>query len=188
MIFMSICDCFACHLNYVFLYVFMLSGSCKYLCIYSVRSLNWKKENCLLCICMQYHHKSMNQVLRIQTLLFYHLTISNAELNEYKQVLKIVDRPKVKIMVVLGYIWNARIDLMHWRHVSITTTPCWGQDLALSVSARARAGPAVWNAGVGLLAACLAMAHMTVPRLTPNMWGRPFYQARVILIVDFNQL
>ena len=45
--------------------------------------------------------------------------------------------------------------------------------LSLSVSARARASPAVWHAGVGLLAACLAMAHMTVPRLTPNTRGRP---------------
>ena len=49
------------------------------------------------------------------------------------------------------------IDLMHWRHVSITTTPCWGSRLValharavleerwLSVGARARAGPAVWH-------------------------------------------
>ena len=43
----------------------------------------------------------------------------------------------------------------------------------LAVGAQARAGPAVWHAGVGPLAACLAMAHATVPRLTPNMWGRP---------------
>ena len=77
------------------------------------------------------------------------------------------------------------IDLMHWRHISITTMPCWGSRLValraravleecwLSVCARARAGPAIWHAGVGPLAACLAMAHMTVPRLTPNMRGRP---------------
>ena len=80
------------------------------------------------------------------------------------------------------------IDVMHWRHVSITTTPCWGQDLSRcahvlleervsalspSVSARARAGPAVWHAGVGPLATCLAMAHVAVPRLTPNTRGRP---------------
>ena len=50
------------------------------------------------------------------------------------------------------------IDLMYWRHVSITTTPCWGSRLVallharavleerwLSVGARARAGPAVWH-------------------------------------------
>ena len=43
----------------------------------------------------------------------------------------------------------------------------------LPVCARARAGPAVWHAGVGPLAASLAMAHATVPRLTPNKWGRP---------------
>ena len=34
-------------------------------------------------------------------------------------------------------------------------------------------GPAVWHAGVGPLAACLAMAHLAVPRLTPNTRGRP---------------
>ena len=45
--------------------------------------------------------------------------------------------------------------------------------LSLSVSARARASPAVWHAGVGPLAACLAMAHVAVPRLTPNTRGRP---------------
>ena len=42
-----------------------------------------------------------------------------------------------------------------------------------SVSARARASPAVWHAGVGPLAACLAMAHVAVPHLTPNTQGRP---------------
>ena len=43
----------------------------------------------------------------------------------------------------------------------------------LPVGARARAGPALWHAGVGPLAACFAMAHATVPRLTPNKRGRP---------------
>ena len=52
-------------------------------------------------------------------------------------------------------------------------TCCAGRALGLSVSARARAGPAVWHAGVGPLAACLAMAHATVHRLTPNTRGRP---------------
>ena len=33
--------------------------------------------------------------------------------------------------------------------------------------------PAVWHAGVGPLAACLAIAHVAVPRLTPNARGRP---------------
>ena len=49
------------------------------------------------------------------------------------------------------------IDLMHWCHISITTTPCWGSRLValraravleerwLSVSARARASPAVYG-------------------------------------------
>ena len=52
---------------------------------------------------------------------------------------------------------------------------CWQSTLALSlsVSARARASPAVWHAGVGPLAACMAMAHVAVPRLTPNTRGRP---------------
>ena len=40
----------------------------------------------------------------------------------------------------------------------------------LSVGARARAA---WHAGVDPLADCLAMAHMTVSRLTPNTRGRP---------------
>ena len=46
---------------------------------------------------------------------------------------------------------------------------CAERVLALSQCA----GPAVWHAGVGPLAACLVMAHVTVPRLTPNMRGRP---------------
>ena len=37
----------------------------------------------------------------------------------------------------------------------------------------ARASPAVWHAGIGPLAAYLAMAHVAVPRLTPNTRGRP---------------
>ena len=48
----------------------------------------------------------------------------------------------------------------HWRSAS-------------QKSARARASPAVWHAGVGPLAACLVMAHVAVPRLTPNAAGRP---------------
>ena len=68
-------------------------------------------------------------------------------------------------------------------------TPCWGSRLVAlrarvvlaervgalspSVSARARASPAVWHAGVGPLAACSVMAHVAVPRLTPNTRGRP---------------
>ena len=99
-----------------------------------------------------------------------------------------------------------RIDLMHWRHISITTMPCWGSRLvkcyahmlcwqsalalSLSVSARARASLAVWTMqGIGPLAACLAMAHVAVPRLTPNARGRPsvtLYSIRSISNVEFS--
>ena len=44
---------------------------------------------------------------------------------------------------------------------------------ALSVRGPGRASPAVWHAGVAPLAACLAMSHVAVPRLTPNTGGRP---------------
>ena len=97
--------------------------------------------------------------------------------------------PTVQVLVLRsgfsGWLWSwwvvggvalgiVVIDLMQWRHVSITTMPCWGSRLvALCTRARARACPAVWHAGVGPLAACLAMAHVTVPRLTPNTRGRP---------------
>ena len=74
MIYMSICDCFACHLNYVFLYLFMLSGSCKYLCIYSVRSLNWKRN---LLVVYLYAGPSQKYEPRIQTLLFCDLSMLN---------------------------------------------------------------------------------------------------------------
>ena len=51
-------------------------------------------------------------------------------------------------------------------------TCCAGRALALSASQSVRGpGPAVWHAGVGPLAACLAMAHVTVPHLTPNTRG-----------------
>ena len=42
-----------------------------------------------------------------------------------------------------------------------------------SQSVRARAGPVVWHAGVGPLAACLAMAHVAVLSFDPNTRGRP---------------
>ena len=88
----------------------------------------------------------------------------------------------------LAFMQTFQVDLMHWRHVSITTTPCWGSRL---VALRARvvleehwrfqplsqcAGPGRTGSmacRVGPLAACLAMAHVTVPRLTPNTRGRP---------------
>ena len=61
-------------------------------------------------------------------------------------------------------------DLSRYAHVL-----CWQSALALSlsVSARAQASPAVWHAGVGSLAAGLTIAHMAVPRLTPNTRGCP---------------
>ena len=79
----------------------------------------------------------------------------------------------------------------HWRHISITTTPCWGSRLvsacahvlcwqsalalSLSVSARARASPAVWHAWVGPLAACLAIAHVAVSqKFDPQRAWAPF--------------
>ena len=84
------------------------------------------------------------------------------------------------------------IDLMHWRHVSITTTPCWGSRLVAlrarvvlaerigaqplsQCAGRARASPAVWHAGVGPLAACLAMAHVAVTAtFDPQRGWAPF--------------
>ena len=95
------------------------------------------------------------------------------------------------------------IDLMHWRHVSITTTPCWGSRL---VALRARvvlaerigaqplsqcAGPgqpAGWHAGVGPLAACLAMVHVAVPRLTPQRAGAPFCDVICISLFSIERL
>ena len=80
------------------------------------------------------------------------------------------------------------IDLMHWRHkgshlhnndASLVSRSahvlCWQCALALSLSVRGpgRASPAVWLAGFATLAACLAMTHVAVFRLTPNAAGRP---------------
>ena len=80
------------------------------------------------------------------------------------------------------------IDLMHWRHkgshlhnndASLVSRSahvlCWQCALALSLSVRGpgRASPAVWLAGFAPLAACLAMTHVAVFRLTPNAAGRP---------------
>ena len=82
----------------------------------------------------------------------------------------------------------ALIDLMHWRHkgshlhnndASLVSRSahvlCWQCALALSLSVRGpgRASPAVWLAGFAPLAACLAMTHVAVFRLTPNAAGRP---------------
>ena len=49
-----------------------------------------------------------------------------------------------------------------------------------------RTGPAVWHAGVSPLAACLAMAHVTVLCLTPNMRGRPFCDVICIKSIQGN--
>ena len=35
----------------------------------------------------------------------------------------------LKKIVAKFSLWGRGIDLMHWRHVSITTTPCWGSRL-----------------------------------------------------------
>ena len=77
---------------------------------------------------------------------------------------------------------------MHWRHkgshlhnndASLVSRSahvlCWQCALALSLSVRGprRASPVVWLAGFAPLAACLAMTHVAVFRLTPNAAGRP---------------
>ena len=77
---------------------------------------------------------------------------------------------------------------MHWRHkgshlhnndASLVSRSahvlCWQCALALGLSVRGpgRASPAVWLAGFAPLAACLAMTHVAVFRLTPNAAGRP---------------
>ena len=86
---------------------------------------------------------------------------------------------------------------MHWRHkgshlhnndarlVSRSAhVLCWQCALALSLSVRGpgRASPAVWHAGVAPLAACLAMTHVAVLRLTPNARGRPFCDAHMHMV------
>ena len=51
-------------------------------------------------------------------------------------------------------------------------------------------GPArryMGHAEVGPLAACLAMAHVAVPRLTPNAAGRPFCDVICIRSIDYVQ-
>ena len=50
---------------------------------------------------------------------------------------------------------------------------CWQCALALSLSVRGVRCAAVWLAGFAPLAACLAMMHVAVFRLTPNAAGRP---------------
>ena len=60
----------------------------------------------------------------------------------------------------------------------------WRSQHLLSVSAWARAGPAGWHAGVGPLAAYLAMAHVTVPHLTPNTRGRPSVTPYALRSID----
>ena len=91
---------------------------------------------------------------------------------------------------------------MHWCHVSITTTPCWGSRLVVlcarvvlaervgalspSVSARARASPAVWHAGVDPLACCmLGDGACGSASLTPNTRGRPSVMSYGLLSKQF---
>ena len=84
---------------------------------------------------------------------------------------------------------NSWIDLMHWRHVSITTTPCWGSRLvalrahvllaerigAHPLSQCAHPGQLGGEACRGLPSECmLGDGARGVPRLTPNTTGAPF--------------
>ena len=86
-------------------------------------------------------------------------------------------------------LWNHWIDLMHWRHVSITTTPCWGSRLlalrahvllaerigAHPLSQCAHPGQLGGEACRGLPSECmLGDGARGVPRLTPNTTGAPF--------------
>ena len=79
------------------------------------------------------------------------------------------------------------IDLMHWRHVSITTTPCWGSRLValrahVLLAERIGAHPlsqcahpassAVRHAVVCPLSACLAMVHVACLVWPPTPRGR----------------
>ena len=81
------------------------------------------------------------------------------------------------------------IDLVHWRHVSITTTPCWGSRLvalrahvllaesicAHPLSQCAHPGQLGAVACGGLPSDCmLGDGARGVPRLTPNTTGAPF--------------
>ena len=81
------------------------------------------------------------------------------------------------------------IDLMHWRHVSITTTPCWGSRIvalrahvllaerigAHPLSQCAHPGQLGGEACRGLPSECmLGDGARGVPRLTPNTTGAPF--------------
>ena len=85
-------------------------------------------------------------------------------------------------------LWRS-IDLMHWRHVSITTTPCWGSRLvalrahvllaerigAHPLSQCAHPGQLGGEACRGLPSECmLGDGARGVPRLTPNTTGAPF--------------
>ena len=78
---------------------------------------------------------------------------------------------------------------MHWRHVSITTTPCWGSRLvalrahvllaqrigAHPLSQCAHPGQLGGEACRGLPSECmLGDGARGVPRLTPNTTGAPF--------------
>ena len=89
-----------------------------------------------------------------------------------------------------GYgLYIMGIDLMHWRHVSITTTPCWGSRLvalrahvllaerigAHPLSQCAHPGQLGGVACRGLPSDCmLGDGARGVPRLTPNTTGAPF--------------
>ena len=99
----------------------------------------------------------------------------NAEINQTET--------ETEMIAYMYYVY-----LMHWRHkgshlhnndASLVSRSahvlCWQCALALSLSVRGpgRASPAVWLAGFAPLAACLAMTHVAVFRLTPNAAGRP---------------
>ena len=94
------------------------------------------------------------------------------------------------------------IDLMHWRHVSITTTPCWGSRLvalrahvllaerigAHPLSQCAHPGQLGGEACRGLPSECmLGDGARGVPRLTPNTTGAPFCDVICIWSILYNQ-
>ena len=98
------------------------------------------------------------------------------------------------------FCWHGSIDLMHWRHVSITTTPCWGSRLvalrahvllaerigAHPLSHCAHPGQLGGEACRGLPSECmLGDGARGVPRLTPNTTGAPFCDVICIWSMGF---
>ena len=144
---------------------------------------------CVLITLRIFTHRSWRLNMFHYCLIFHSLVSYSNEINWRKAKLLITTKLRNQIFTAMKVVICSAIDLMHWRHASITRTPCWGSRLvalrahvllaerigAHPLSQCAHPGQLGGEACRGLPSECmLGDGARGVPRLTPNTTGAPF--------------